>query len=85
MLTPEDSNMAAQAICHQAYLTGETLRQELTRPSITLKPRLFPDGNQWCALHGDDLQSGVAGFGPSPDEAMRAFDGAFYSPLPQSR
>jgi hypothetical protein len=32
------------------------------------------DGNKWCALYGEDLQSGCCGFGDSPEEAMDAFD-----------
>ena len=28
----------------------------------------------WCALYGDNLQDGVAGFGRSPEEAMADFD-----------
>lgn len=30
------------------------------------------DGSQWCALVGANLQEGVAGFGNSPKEAIRA-------------
>lgn len=48
-------------------------------PSAIYRPRLFPDGDQWCALLGDDLASGVAGFGETPEKAMRAFDKAFGS------
>ncbi len=44
------------------------------RPSTILKPRISLDGNQWCVLHGEDLQSGVAGFGDSPELAMADFD-----------
>jgi len=47
---------------------------EMQRPSVLFKPKLSLDGNMWCALYGDDLQCGVAGFGKSPDEAMRNFD-----------
>ena len=47
---------------------------EMQRPSVIFKPKLQKDGNQWCALLGDDLQSGVAGFGNTPNEAMQAFD-----------
>ena len=43
-------------------------------PSLLWKPRLFIDGNQWCALYGENLQDGVAGFGVTPDLAMRDFD-----------
>lgn len=31
------------------------------------------DGDQWCVLYGKDLQEGIAGFGPTPDEAILAF------------
>ena len=50
---------------------------EMTRPSVLFKPQLMADGDQWCALFGDDLRSGVAGFGDTPDAAMRAFDQAW--------
>ena len=43
-------------------------------PSILWKPKLFIDGNQWCALYGENLQDGISGFGESPDKAMRNFD-----------
>jgi hypothetical protein len=32
--------------------------------------QLFKDGNQWCALEGENLQEGTAGFGTSPSEAL---------------
>lgn len=32
--------------------------------------KIYPDGDQWCALWGDDIQSGVAAFDPSPDVAI---------------
>ncbi len=47
---------------------------ELNRPSTIYKPRLFLEGNEWCALYGDNLQDGVAGFGNSPAEAFTSFD-----------
>lgn len=34
------------------------------------------DGNQWCILWGDDLASGVAGFGSTPEDAIIAFESA---------
>jgi len=45
-----------------------------TSPSVLYRPCLSPDGNQWCALYGKNLQEGVAGFGDSPADAMRDFD-----------
>lgn len=32
---------------------------------------VYMDGNQWCALLGDDIMSGTAGFGNTPAEALR--------------
>lgn len=47
---------------------------EMQRPSAIYRPSIGPDGTKWCALYGDDLMHGVAGFGDTPDEAMRDFD-----------
>lgn len=51
------------------YLNGEA-----SRPFMLLRPRIFQDGNKWCALYGDNIQEGVCAFGDSPDEASRRFD-----------
>jgi hypothetical protein len=48
-------------------------------PSVLYRPRLMADGTKWCALYGDDLASGVAGFGDTPAEAMHEFDKAWTS------
>ena len=32
--------------------------------------KIYPDGNMWCALFGEDLQSGYCGFGKTPEEAL---------------
>lgn len=48
------------------------------RPSVVFRPTISVDGDQWCALLGDDLVSGVAGFGDTPCAAMEAFDQAFW-------
>jgi len=54
---------------------------EQRRPFIQLRPRIFIDGNQWCALYGENLQDGVAGFGDSPEAAAWAFDKAWCKKL----
>jgi hypothetical protein len=80
MINDRDSNMAANAICHSASMVQESFQQvayEQMRPAVIFKPRLFPDGNQWCALLGEDLQVGMCGFGDSPADAMYAFDKAW--------
>lgn len=47
---------------------------EMVRPSVLYRPSVAPDGNKWCALYGADLVEGIAGFGDTPDDAMRDFD-----------
>ena len=80
--------MAANAISHEAFCAGQAWQQAAAaheRPCVLWKPRLFIDGNQWCALFGENIQEGVVGFGDSPEEAMWAFDAAWrkkLSPLP---
>lgn len=75
-----DSSLAMNAICYAASAwqhAGELAQQAVldhNTPFATLKPRMFPDGNQWCALYGDNLQEGVAGFGGTPEKAQIAFD-----------
>jgi hypothetical protein len=51
-------------------------------PHVRLRPRLSIDGNKWCALYGDNLQDGVAGFGDSPAEALYDFDCEMHRKLP---
>ena len=50
----------------------------MQRPSVLFRPLLSADGTKWCALYGENLQEGVAGFGDTPDEAMRDFDQAWW-------
>jgi hypothetical protein len=51
-------------------ITGES--EPTVEVSAARPLRLYPDGNQWCALWGDDIQSGVAGFGDTPALALNA-------------
>ena len=37
-----------------------------------LEIQIARDGDQWCALVGKDLQEGIAGFGDTPVNAIRA-------------
>jgi hypothetical protein len=50
---------------------------EMQRPSAIYRPSISKDGNKWCALYGENLQDGVAGFGDTPADAMAAFDKAW--------
>lgn len=68
------------AIAEGASHFVEAMR-ELRRPSTIYKPKLFIDGTAWCALYGENLQDGVAGFGESPADAYTDFDKNWGKPL----
>jgi len=64
-------------IGHYFMLAGQEIQSaasEMQRPSVLFRPRLFLDGNMYCALYGDDLMNGCGGFGETADKAMRDFD-----------
>lgn len=69
-----EAEMIKNAVCDAAH----AIREAQTAPHVLYKPALFPDGNMWCALLGDDLMVGVAGFGETPAKAMAAFDKAWH-------
>lgn len=73
-----DFEMELAGRLHEAALraahAAEAFEQERARPFMLLRPRLFPEGNQWCALYGANLQEGVAGFGDTPANAAAQFD-----------
>jgi hypothetical protein len=48
--------------------------EQRVRPSVLWRPRLFLDGSTYCALYGDDLVNGCAGFGDTAEAAMADFD-----------
>lgn len=74
---------------HSARMHAERAREEAeherVRPFYLLRPEVFPEGNQWCALYGQDIQIGVAGFGETPDAAARQFDIAWLNAKPPKR
>lgn len=77
VLDQEFQNLAASAICHEARMAGAAIQAAAAvyeRPSAVFRPSLSIDGDQWCALYGENLQDGVAGFGTSPANAMWDFD-----------
>ena len=65
----------------QAHLaiaqSAQDVANSSTRAHVLMRPRIYLDGNQWCALYGENVQDGVAGFGDSPEKAMAAFDAAW--------
>lgn len=84
-MNSEDSSMAMNAMAHEARMAGVSIQAaaaQYERPSVLYRPRLSIDGSQWCALYGENLQDGVAGFGDSPNDAMWSFDLAWIAKLP---
>jgi len=85
-IRPVDSQLVVDAI-KQAFDISyvavrmveaiDIARYEMTRPSVLFRPNLSLDGNKWCALLGENLQEGCAGFGDSPSLAMEDFDKQF--------
>lgn len=57
-----------------AAYTSELVEMERKRPFMLIRPRVFQDGDQWCALYGANIQEGVCGFGDTPAKAAEAFD-----------
>ena len=79
-MNADDSNMAANAICFaadQIKVAWQDAAFQQMRPCVLFKPTLSQDGDMWCALFGENLQEGVAGFGETPAKAMWAFDEAW--------
>lgn len=59
---------------HVLQLISEDICCNHALPSVLYRPKLYKDGDMWCALYGDDIQSGVCGFGTSPEKAMCEFN-----------
>lgn len=57
-----------------AAVAFEELALERGRPFHMMKPSIQPNGNQWCVLYGKDIQSGICGFGDTPELAAKDFD-----------
>lgn len=84
VLSQEYQGLVAEAICHTTRMAGAVIQEvagQHERPSAIYRPSLSIDGDQWCALYGENLQDGMAGFGDSPSKAMADFDSAWTKPL----
>lgn len=57
-----------------AAAEASATEQARRAPHVLMQPAIYPDGNQWCALYGEDIQEGVAGFGNTPSAACADFD-----------
>lgn len=75
-------------ISNDAYLARMAMVEAaafMAASHTRMRPRVFPDGTKWCALYGDDLMQGIAGFGDTPEEACAEFDKAWSNgPTPEA-
>lgn len=87
LLDPEMQSLLVNGLLHEARMAtasthssnaqvGDTELQR-QRPSVLYRPTLFWSGCRWEAAYGQiymQPNSGVAGWGQSPEEAMANFD-----------
>jgi len=78
-----DGSMSIAEACNQnnnflnAMLNIEWTSQVAMEPFTIYKPKIFPDGDQWCVLLGANIQEGVVGFGDTPHKAVTNFNHNF--------
>lgn len=71
------SYATAQSVLNAQWNAAEmAFHTEAARsaPHVLMRPALSLDGNMYCALYGEDLMNGCAGFGETPEAAMADFD-----------
>ena len=69
-------NSHNEMMIRQEAMSTEFMKQTFIAVA-ELKPTLSKDGDAWCYLLGDDVQSGIAGFGKTPHQAMIDFNKEF--------
>jgi hypothetical protein len=79
-----DIGSIVESAARQAFDTGNLvplaqeaitiLTRAYERPSAVYRPVISLDGNMYCALYGEDLMAGCAGFGETMEAAMADFD-----------
>lgn len=84
-----DTSEAVQSALREAFGNADhvirnamqDIASAYTDPHVVMRPKLSIEGDQWCALYGEDLMNGVVGFGASPYEAMAAFNRAWWEKI----
>jgi hypothetical protein len=71
-------NMDMIAATRRAELYYET---HPGSPSAVRSPKLFVRSGVWIALLGRSVRDGIAGFGPTIEAALRAFDAQYLQAL----
>lgn len=77
-------NLSLGHYVQQAMYEWQMAGCEQQRPFVLLKPKVFIDNDNenWCVLYGENLVSGIAGYGKSPHLASLDFDKNYYAKLP---
>jgi hypothetical protein len=75
--------MTAKTIDEAAAIHRAELYYELhpRSPSAVRLPKLFVRSGVWVALLGRSVREGIAGFGPTIEAALRAFDAQYFNHL----
>jgi hypothetical protein len=75
--------MTAKAMDKRAAAQRAELYCELHpgSPSAVRAPKLFVRSGVWIALLGKSVRDGIAGFGPTIETALRAFDAQYINAL----
>lgn len=85
ILSADRQDVIMDQACHAARMAAEHFHVIVAEPFTRLRPRMSVDGGSYCALYGDNLQDGVAGFGGSPFEAEQAFNKAWTAKINSDR
>ena len=54
---------------------------EKNTPFVIYKAKVFQDGDQFCALLGDNIQEGICAFGDTPAQAVSNFNIVWYKSI----
>ena len=65
---------------HQSKMNVLVETEEMNLFAL-LKPKVGIDGNQYYVLYGEDLQSGIAGFGDTQMLAIYDWNKSFHRPI----
>jgi len=66
-----------QEIQHQSIMNVLVEKEEMNL-FATLNPKISKDGDRWCVLLGEDVITGVCGFGDTPYKAILDFNRSFH-------
>ena len=55
----------------------EDISCAVTQPSVIYRPEIYKDGDMWYCILGDDIQTGICGFGKTPELACKDFNRVF--------